>query len=129
MEAGRHAAGQLQHRGRFARDVLGVEDQQFTGVGRRGIDQSNDVAIAFRRGGRTRHEDRLVRRIARVELRIGSVAVIGAGQRVRDTAHDLHLEVVLAAHWRKHARKVGMDGLGIGHVVLLDLYSLNLSLK
>ena len=36
---GRHAAGQLQHGGGFARDVLGVEDQEFAGVGRRAIDQ------------------------------------------------------------------------------------------
>ena len=46
-------------------------------------------------------------RALRVELRIGSVAVIGAGQRVRDAAHDLQLEVVLAAHRRKQADIAG----------------------
>ncbi len=35
VEAGGHAARQLQDRGGLAGDVLGVEDQQFAGVGRR----------------------------------------------------------------------------------------------
>jgi hypothetical protein len=30
---------------KYGRDVLGVEDQEFAGVGRRAIDQGDDVAI------------------------------------------------------------------------------------
>jgi hypothetical protein len=51
VETGRHAAGHLQHRGGNAGDVLGVEDQELAGVGCRAIDQGDDVASAFRRGG------------------------------------------------------------------------------
>lgn len=74
---GRHygsgGAWHLQHRGGFARDVLGVEDQKFAGVRRRAIDQGDDVAIAFRRGGTAWHKDRLARHIARVEHSHGAV--------------------------------------------------------
>jgi len=52
---------------------------------------------------------------------------MGPGQRVRDSAHRLQLEVVLAAHRRIYAGKVGMDILGIGHGVLLMLYGVNFS--
>ena len=55
----------------------------------------------------------------RIELRIGSVAVIGAGQRVRDAARDFQLEVVLAAHRRQRTGKLGLGGLRIGHGVTL----------
>jgi hypothetical protein len=43
VKSGRYAAGQLQHRGGFARDVLGVEDQEVAGVRRRAIDQGDEV--------------------------------------------------------------------------------------
>jgi hypothetical protein len=48
VKSGRHAAGQLQHRGGFTGDVLGAEDQEFAGVGRRGMDQRDEViAVSF----------------------------------------------------------------------------------
>src|SRR5919198_828562 len=60
-------------------------------------------------------------RALRVELGIGPVAIISAGQRVWNAPHDLQIEVVLAAHRLEQAGKAGMDTLGIGHGVPLAL--------
>jgi hypothetical protein len=40
-------------------------------------------------------------RALRVELWIRADAVISAGQRVRDTSHDLQIKIILAAHRRR----------------------------
>src|SRR6266567_5743600 len=87
VETGRDAAGHPQHRGGFARDVPGVENQELAGLGRGAIDQGDDVAIAFRRGGRTWHEDRLVRRIALVEYALYQAIYnqLGHASEIRST--------------------------------------------
>jgi hypothetical protein len=41
----RNAARHLQHRGGFARDILGVKDEEFAGVGRCAIDQRDDAMM------------------------------------------------------------------------------------
>ena len=61
-------------------------------------------------------------RALRVELRVGAVAVISAGQRVRDAPRDLQIEIVLAAYGLKHPGRVGPAGLAVGHGVLQGLY-------
>src|SRR5437870_649871 len=59
------------------------------------MDHSDDVAIAFRRGGRTRHEDRLARHSARVEHALGAPA----GFEV-DVGEGVELQRVLVADIR-----------------------------
>ena len=66
-------------------------------------------------------------RALRVELGIRSVAVISAGQRVRDAPQDRQIEIVLAAHRFEQTGKLGWNGLGLGHGILLVVLRLNLN--
>ena len=53
----------------------------------------------------------------RVELRVGTVAVLRAIEGVRDTASNLHPEIVFTAYRGEKAGQMGMKGRSVGHYV------------